>query len=391
MKTDVNIGLLDIFVFLTVFLAIYISFFIIKNGRKYSKANIYQGLFLLSFALLAFEEFLNNTGLITRILSLNSFTQPLNFFLGPFFFLYIVYALYPDDKRKIWHHFVLPVFWVFYIGFYLAQPDGVKYNSYVSLKHPDWEQIKVIRTFSEDPLFIKQYCNQLTIVSLLTYYTASLVAINSKLKSINQSFFKVKNPQVALIRNSFVHSFITVLAYSILKIVLGMKSDVGMIVITYYCIYVFIISYRITNSSAYFSQPFSILDFPTAKYQKSALTGEQKDDILDKVKHEMEVNLYFTNNLSSLAGLAKQINKPTHHVSQVINGRLNKNFFELLASYRIEYAKKLINEDTDSKLTVEELADKVGYNSKSSFNTAFKKHTSTTPSEYRKSSKLSGQ
>jgi AraC-like DNA-binding protein len=388
MRTDVNIGLLDIFVFLTVFLAIYISFFIIKNGRKYNKANIYQGLFLLSFALLAFEEFLNNTGYITRVLPLNSFSQPLNFFLGPLFYLYIVYSLYPDEKRNIWYHFVLPVFWMFYIGFYLAQPDEVKYNSYVSLKHPDWEQVKVIRTFSQDPLSIREYCNQLTIVSLLTYYIASLVVIISKLKSISQSFFNVKNLQVALVRNSFAHSFITVLAYIILKIIFGMKSDVGMVVVTYYCIYVFIISFRITNSSTYFSQPFSILDFPTAKYQKSSLTEEQKDEILNKIKHEMEVNLYFTNNLSSLTGLAKQINKPSHHLSQVINERLNKNFFELLASYRIEYAEKLIKEDKNSNLTIEVLAEMVGYNSKSSFNTAFKKHTSTTPSEYRKNLKI---
>jgi AraC-like DNA-binding protein len=84
--------------------------------------------------------------------------------------------------------------------------------------------------------------------------------------------------------------------------------------------------------------------------------------------------------------LAKQINESSHHVSQVINEKLNKNFFELLASYRVEHAKKLIIKDKDSKLTVEELAELVGYNSKSSFNNAFKTITSQTPSEFRKSS-----
>ncbi len=57
----------------------------------------------------------------------------------------------------------------------------------------------------------------------------------------------------------------------------------------------------------------------------------------------------------------------------------------LLAVYRVEYAKKLISEDKEIKLTVEELTELVGYNSKSSFNIAFKKYTSKTPSEYRKS------
>ena len=99
----------------------------------------------------------------------------------------------------------------------------------------------------------------------------------------------------------------------------------------------------------------------------------------------MEGNKYFTNNLASLSGLSKQINESSHHVSQVINEKLNKNFFELLAVYRVEYAKKLIKGDREIKLTVEELAEMVGYNSKSSFNIAFKKHTLITPSEYRKS------
>ena len=57
----------------------------------------------------------------------------------------------------------------------------------------------------------------------------------------------------------------------------------------------------------------------------------------------------------------------------------------MLAFYRVEHAKKLIRQDKQGKITVEELAELVGYNSKSSFNSAFKKYSSKTPSEYRKS------
>jgi AraC-like DNA-binding protein len=124
------------------------------------------------------------------------------------------------------------------------------------------------------------------------------------------------------------------------------------------------------------------------KYQKSSLSEEGKEMILVKINKEMEGNRYFTNNLASLSGLSKQINESSHHVSQVINEKLNKSFFELLAIYRVEYAKKLISEDKETKLTVEELAELVGYNSKSSFNIVFKKYTRKTPSEYRKSLQL---
>jgi AraC-like DNA-binding protein len=63
----------------------------------------------------------------------------------------------------------------------------------------------------------------------------------------------------------------------------------------------------------------------------------------------------------------------------------SKNFFELLAYYRVEKARQIISRDKDNKLTVEEVSEMVGYNSKAAFNNAFKKMTGKTPSEFRKS------
>jgi AraC-like DNA-binding protein len=165
-----------------------------------------------------------------------------------------------------------------------------------------------------------------------------------------------------------------------------MHSDIGdYLIAAYISFMIYSTSYQVLNRSEFFDKPGSFFSFPMMKYEKSSLSEENKEMILSKIRKEMEDNSYFTNNLASLPGLAKQINETSHHVSQVINEKLNKNFFELLASYRVEHAKKLIQKDKDSKLTVEELADIVGYNSKSSFNIAFKKYTLKTPSEYRKS------
>ena len=62
-------------------------------------------------------------------------------------------------------------------------------------------------------------------------------------------------------------------------------------------------------------------------------------------------------------------------------------FFEMVAEYRVSEAKSLLRDHPNIK--VEEIAEQVGYNSKSSFNTAFKKLTGTTPSEFQ-SRKTSG-
>jgi YesN/AraC family two-component response regulator len=90
-------------------------------------------------------------------------------------------------------------------------------------------------------------------------------------------------------------------------------------------------------------------------------------------------------NLASLSEFAKKIGESPHHVSQVMNEKLNKSFFELLASYRIDEAKKILSGDKKGKITVEEISEMVGYNSKTAFNNAFKKLSGKTPSEFRKS------
>jgi YesN/AraC family two-component response regulator len=138
-------------------------------------------------------------------------------------------------------------------------------------------------------------------------------------------------------------------------------------------------------NSTYFDHSTSFLDVSISKYLKSSLTEGSKQRILDRIILEFEINHYYSNNLASLSDLAKKIGESPHHVSQVINEKLNKGFFELLAWYRIEEAKKIISDDHESKLIVEEVSEMVGYNSKTAFNNAFKKLIGKTPSEFRKS------
>ena len=99
----------------------------------------------------------------------------------------------------------------------------------------------------------------------------------------------------------------------------------------------------------------------------------------------MQYKKYFLSSTASLSGLSKEIKESSHHVSQVINEKLNQSFFEMLAAYRVEEAKAILKTELGKKLTIEEVAERVGYNSKSAFNTAFKKFTSQTPSAFRDS------
>jgi AraC-like DNA-binding protein len=270
--------------------------------------------------------------------------------------------------------------------FAYIQPDELKYNSYIETKHPDWGFLPVTITISEDPLGIRRFVNQLTMIQLISYFSASIVVLLNKFRSLQQSLFKTDNELLIILRNTTIQ-FLLIIAFLLgTKLYFGIRSDIGgYLVASYASFMIYFTSYQILNRSDFFEKPGSFFSFPPIKYQKSSLSEKDKEMILAKINTEMEEKKYFTNNLASLSGLAKQINESSHHVSQVINEKLNKNFFEMLAFYRVEHAKRLIREDKDARLTVEELAEIVGYNSKSSFNIAFKKYSLKTPSEYRKS------
>jgi AraC-like DNA-binding protein len=86
----------------------------------------------------------------------------------------------------------------------------------------------------------------------------------------------------------------------------------------------------------------------------------------------------------TIQDLANQINMPVKDLSILINNHLDQHFFDFVNVYRIEKAMKILKDPAKAKLTILEILYEIGFNSKSSFNTSFKKHTDLTPTEYRK-------
>jgi hypothetical protein len=202
MRTDINISIFDVWIFLGIFQGLFLSWFFITSAENTRKANLYQGLLLLFISLAMFEEWLNNTGLIVKVLWLSNFSESLNFTFFPLFYFYLRSSLNPDEKKKVWKHFALAMFWMFYMVFSFIQSDEFKYNSYVETKHPDWEYLNVVFKISDDPLGIGDYVNQLVLVHFVTYLTASIIFLLNKFKSMNQSVFRTDIELLITLRNT---------------------------------------------------------------------------------------------------------------------------------------------------------------------------------------------
>ncbi len=120
----------------------------------------------------------------------------------------------------------------------------------------------------------------------------------------------------------------------------------------------------------------------SAKYEYSKLSNEEKSRIKDLLIEILQKDKLFNNQDLKLQLLAQRLDVSAQSLSQIINEEFKQNFSELINSYRIEEAKKLLLNETHKHFTIVAIANDVGFSSKSAFNAAFKRITNQTPSEF---------
>jgi len=136
---------------------------------------------------------------------------------------------------------------------------------------------------------------------------------------------------------------------------------------------VLLLIFRNSHESTFFNEK--------EKYKNKEMDKETQDLIGQKLSIIIEKEL-FLNPSFSLEEAAKELKLTKHLLSQYVNEVLGKSFSNLIKEYRIEKAKKLL--ETETNYTIESLGYDSGFNSKSTFFTAFKKITGLTPAEYQK-------
>lgn len=119
-----------------------------------------------------------------------------------------------------------------------------------------------------------------------------------------------------------------------------------------------------------------------AKYRKSGLSEDTAILLHSQLVTLMETDKVFRDSELSLANLAERLDVPANYLSQVINEKEGKNFYDYINSLRVQEFIQLSQHPESRKLTLFAVAQSCGFNSKSSFNRYFKKATGLSPSEY---------
>ena len=149
------------------------------------------------------------------------------------------------------------------------------------------------------------------------------------------------------------------------------------------------ISAAITFSFALYVSIFILLNrkknddlFPNASRPGTKkLSNEEAKLWLNKLEQLMGDKQIFRNPNLKLQDLAQELRLSPHQLSQFLNDNLDKNFTQFINEYRIVEACKLL--ETDTLLSIEGIGDEVGFNSKSTFFSTFKKVKGLTPAKYR--------
>ena len=132
-----------------------------------------------------------------------------------------------------------------------------------------------------------------------------------------------------------------------------------------------------------------IIEAEQNKYQSHQMDEGEQSDLLHRIFYVMETSEEVYQENFSLDRLTQLVDvKSPNYVSQVLNEHYDHTFKEMLNDYRIREACRRINDrDHYSQLTVQAIAESVGFGSYPNFVTNFKKFTGLTPSAYRKQSK----
>jgi len=332
-----------------------------------------------------------------------------NYWFGAFLFLWSTFwsdeiALYIGFNEVI-HNFIIPVHFiqfftpiVFYFSIiFYTNPDyrfrmaDLKYLIMpvlylillLLLQTPDEENQKFFQFFSLGLILA-----QVILYTILSYL--EIRKHKKKILSFASNTVEIDLSWLEYIISSILLLSLVLTLYNILFNALPLNVFIN----SFLLVVIFFIAYNSLKQKEIFPLDENLRK-EIISLEDEAQTTELKKKIIpdsDLIRFKTKL-IEFINNQKpyldselNLIKLAELIDMTPHQLSYIINTGFNENFFQFINTYRVEKAKELLAKEEMNKLSILGIAFESGFNSKTSFNTTFKKITGQTPSEFKKRS-----
>ncbi|MEO9966596.1 MAG: AraC family transcriptional regulator [Reichenbachiella sp.] len=349
-------------------LFVFIALFNLKGAQV--QANRILAFLLLTFSIVIFSYVLYWTRYNQVFPYLNAWYHPLIFLSGTLFYLYIRNITTGKKlNRRDWFHFIIPLLIILGLT----------------------------------PLFIDNYLGERWLLTNKTLYLIFAIAINAYLKLTYLGvylFLSYRHYYRANLRESYLKPWFNYLLWS--------YTGYYFTIVLYYALVNFSFfnvewDYMISFAMSFFIFCVSFLGYiypqvlagkPLSnillrhKYKNSGLTKRGEEELKNTLLKLMQEDQLFLHNDLSLDRLALEANTTRHNVSLVINKYFEKNFFDFINQFRIEFVKELFLRTECQGEHIIQLAYRAGFNNKVSFNKAFKKFTGQTPLSYKSENAL---
>ena len=295
---------------------------------------------------------------------------------GPLLFLYVVSITRPEfslGQKHRKHLLPLIVYSLFLVVAFYSQEHGIKRHIIEQyLFDLEW-QFVTMDTLIKSSRFIYLIMS----IYLINKYREQLKDSRSNIENIDLTWLKILVlgfAIVTLIGVILALSKVTNLFYSVeisLQIFLGLTTYYADLVLV--CFLLFFSAVNIQS---------------VAKVQDSAnrsyIDYEADAEYVDRIMRYMDDEKPYLKSNITLDALSEFIDVPARELTAILNGHFKMNFYEFINNYRIKEAKIILAADKNQEKTISDIFVAVGFNSKSVFNTFFKKNVGVTPTEYRK-------
>jgi len=317
--------------------------------------------------------------------------QPVPLLPGPFLYLYMRSLKERISWRKALPHFI-PFFAFFFISYWNM--------SYLSRQYPDAANIPgevLNRPLSILLIFVKPmqgvvyyFLARKTLLS----YQHSIRHLFSDTSHINLNWARFLTNGYLVLVLTFVIFFPIMMRYPEqfnLLLLINMAIATPYIYGATYKGFMQLTIWQVQpgiNKEAVEVEMKEVENMPTTdsekpKVPRSTMNEGKVDDLINKIILLMEQEKIFQEPELTLHQVAGKLQTPTYQVSQALNEGMKKSFYDLVNGYRVEESKRLLLDSKNSNYTILSVGFEAGFNSKTTFNTVFKKFTGLTPTEYR--------
>jgi len=362
---------------LAAFQLLFVSVFLFTHKKGKRINNRLLGLVFLLFSISLGDFALRISGIEFSIQVLHLIDDGFFFLYGPLLFFYVRNVIYIDQRWKARHllhlipYFAYCLYLVYLLGVLDPEEQRQITQKIIHASLPAWMYLAGLSIYVYTITYLWQANRTVnTYRSVIRNKFSSLDKINLNwLKFIIQSF-------TAITVIAMIHNVIPVLG----NLIFLYASLILLLIFTFYFIN------RVLVKALNQPEIFAGIELQEVreKYTGSKLSEDELEQYFSLLLSILEnENLYLNPDLS-LQALAERMQISAKVLSQVINQRSGKNFFDFINSFRCDEAKSLLR-TSDPQVTILEILYEAGFNSKSSFNKEFKKLNGITPTEYRKS------